>query len=298
MTAPQGSARKRSSQRRPWNGAPDEDLPPAELRQVLVIATTPRVASNFFDDGLRRTGLAGAPYEYLLPEQLRQYRQRTGVPVPAVRGRLQMAKGLVRRSPSWDSRVTYRGDSLIEHLRRLAARRTTPNGVFSLKVHFGDWAATIEQSGIDISELGVPVRWVHLERRDRLAQAVSLTIARDTAQWNPREARRRHPTFDIAAIEGNLDDIVAWNRMWRERLAARAEPTIHLWSEDVVADPGPAIAATLRLLGEDPAVLDAPDPSLVQRWHNPDQDLRHRWIDRAIAERPHLAELRFAPDHV
>ena len=276
-----------------WQADPARDLAPAPLRQVLIIASTPRVASNFFDAALTATARAGRPSEFLNPQDLLESRRRTGVPRLTPRGRVQNLKRRLAGDPRWELTGAIDPSSLTAYLRDIASRRSTPNGVFAAKVHSGHLLGVLDRCGLGVELWGVPVRWVRLRRRDRLAQAVSLVVAHQTGQWRPVARQQGEPSYDLAATRTAMDEIEAWEAVWERRLAERPEPQLSFWSEDLVADTRAAIDQTLALLGEGP-VSDADLPP-VEEYRNPDRDMRQRWIERAMEESSDLAERRWAP---
>jgi len=275
-----------------WPDDPDLDMGPVELRQVLVIASTPRVASNFFDAALAATGRAGHPLEYLNGGGLVESRRRTGAPRLTQRGKVQNLKRRLAGDPRWDFSGELDPTSLVDHLRGIAARRSTANGVFGVKVHAGHLLGLLDRYGLSVDLWGVPVRWVRLRRRDRLAQAVSLAVAHQTQQWRPVERQRGEPTYDLSATRAAMAEIEAWESVWDRRLGERSEPKVSFWSEDLVVDPTGAVDRTLALLGEVPVPGAGVPP--VEQYRHPDRVMRQRWIERAMEESPDLAERRFA----
>jgi len=160
-------------------------------------------------------------------------------------------------------------------------------------VHSGHLLGVLDRCGVGVDLWGVPVRWVRLRRRDRLAQAVSLVAAHQTGQWIPVARPLGEPVYDLSATLVAMHEIESWEAVWDRRLAERTEPQLSFWSEDLVADPSAAVAETLTLLGEELAgPLESPP---VERFRNPDRALREEWIERALQESPELAARRWAP---
>jgi LPS sulfotransferase NodH len=280
----------------PWpdrQGEVPSDMPPAELRQVLVIASTPRVASTFFVAALTATQLAGRPTEFLNPEALAISRRQTGVPRLTARGRALCLKRRLAGDPRWEQVGALDPNSLADYLRDIAGRRSTANGVFAVKVHSGQLRLVLERNGLGVDVWGVPVRWVRLRRRDRLAQAVSFVVAHQTGQWLPAAPQKSEPWYDLLAIQDAMTSIERWEAVWDQRLAERPEPMLSFWSEDLVSDTAAAVSETLALLGEAP-MADVGTPP-TEQYRNPDRQLRGRWIERAMAESPDLVERRWAP---
>ncbi len=82
------------------------------------------------------------------------------------------------------------------------------------------------------------VRIVHIYREDALAQAVSLSIARQTEQWTSRQAGNgTEPTFQPKLIESILDSHEDANTIIRLIAESAAIPRVQISYEEVVNDP-------------------------------------------------------------
>lgn len=198
-----------------------EDFPrrgePPRLRYLM--CSTARCGSTLVADLLHGTGAAGLPEEYL--------------------NRRQMAAWLRARGGG------HRLD-LAEYLRDIEARRTSPNGVFGIKVHFehmvGLWRDDSAGADAFLRRFG---RVLLLTRRDKLAQAVSLHKARVTQVWSSRDRefmapddprRNRKAVYDAPGIARALSDIVAQETGWRRTLTRLNIPHTEVVHEDFLAD--------------------------------------------------------------
>ena len=163
-------------------------------RQVLIIASNQRTGSNLLVSTLTATGKAGVPREYLLGRAgFAEWRRRVGAPEPTLRGATGMLKRRAFGDDTWWSCYRWTPHSIRRYLEEVSALRTTSNGVFAVKVHAYQAADWYEQYGIDIGRWEVPVRWVRIEREDRLAQAVSFEIALQTDRWSSPESAGSDP---------------------------------------------------------------------------------------------------------
>jgi len=128
------------------------DRPPPRVK--LLILSTPRSGSSLFCDLLESMAAVGSPYEWLNEEMIRAY------------GRV-MNLGQV---------------SVTEYWRFVKAKATSPEGVFSVKVHVRDFLKLVGR-GLDPLKEGFDgVYFVH--RRDKLAQAMSFAKAELSGQWH------------------------------------------------------------------------------------------------------------------
>ena len=80
-----------------------------EPRASYLVCSIPRSGSSLLCELLGGTGLAGAPAEFFHPDKMAALQQRWGV------------------------------EGLDDYLRELFARKTSPNGVFGTKAHWGQY---------------------------------------------------------------------------------------------------------------------------------------------------------------
>ncbi|MFZ9201008.1 MAG: Stf0 family sulfotransferase [Opitutales bacterium] len=203
------------------------------------IASTPRSGSTLLSRTLEATGLAGVPMEYLNPAFIGGWvRLHRGQPV-----------------------------KLAQYLADIESRRTTANGVFGLKLHWAQvryLAASGKQPVTDVARLAVGAhdRFILINRRDKLSQAISLHIANHTKVYHSDQLALREtktePAFDAASISAHIARLFAEEADWRAYLRARGAPCIEVFYEDLVADHGGTCRRVLDFLGLDQ--VDVPPP--------------------------------------
>ena len=220
------------------------DLPPAAGPvRSYIIASTPRSGSMLLCDLLLATGRMGVPAEY--------FKQRDMIAPMAGRLGLALPVGM----------GTY--------VRELLRRRATANGVFGAKIHIQQAWGVIAQPNFRRYLAGS--RFVWLRRRDVMAQAVSMAIAMRTNLWfrprgsadtpRPAAAAKGGPgSVDIGALFDALGMIRAENDFWQRFFQINGIRPLEVTYEDVLADPGPPVAAICRLMDVDPG----PAPRLDQ----------------------------------
>jgi LPS sulfotransferase NodH len=180
---------------------PEFDFPlfagPPPVRYVL--ASTPRSGSNMLARALWHTGVAGFAEDYFADEYVLDYFERWG-----------FAAG--------DQ------ESMIEcYVRKLMTVRTSPNGVFGVKVH----ARQLPHLEIDLHDLLLSPRYIWIQRRDRLRQAISYSLAEQTGAWIldgtylPLRERVAEPRYSYADIRRHLllldRDVAAWEEYFDRR---------------------------------------------------------------------------------
>lgn len=222
---------------------PDWSGPPA---RSILICTHPRSGSTLLGEAIHFAGDLGCPIEYL----------HVGF-----RPRLEK---------EWGVRNTG------EFMRAMWQRRTAPSGTLSVKLMWRDVQelaldrdragfAEIESSPPDavppatyrrvaelLGELFPSPICVHLERSDRLRQAVSAMIAAQTGQWRSIPGaemhREREPEYDDATVTRLIAYSDFCHGHWRNLIAAMDAPSISLAYEDLVRDYAGSVSGLLAAL--------------------------------------------------
>jgi trehalose 2-sulfotransferase len=228
--------------------AADLDFPEHTPRVRFVICGSPRCGSHLLGHSLHDTGLFGYPLEYMNPTNL----------------------------PRWAGRAAAEGGAPDRVLPFLERRRTSPNGVFGIKL-FVDHLANFRAHGGDLRDY----RAILLLRRDVVAQAVSFDWAVQSGSWISQMPERAQPRYNPASIARRLEEIVEADGRWRKILGALGVPTLHMLYEDVAADPG---AATARIAAHcDVAFTEARQGArfIPERQESP---AKREWTTRFRAE--------------
>jgi LPS sulfotransferase NodH len=201
-------------------------------RQFYVICTTGRCGSSWLTTLLWRTGVCGAPMEYFnFNDVMWRQARRWGV------------------------------SDLTAYMDELLSRRTGPNGVFGVKCSFPQFHFLKDLS----TQFGKikPVKYVYLDRRDKIEQAVSFAMARQTGRWVSGHKAVRAPAYDAGLITGNLRQAEAHRTAWKQWFArSRIEP-LQIMYEELRAAPDETVKAVQKYLGVDGDVagpFQAPPP--------------------------------------
>ena len=235
------------------------DWPPVVgTSRPYMLASVPRTGSTFLSHLLWSTGCLGAPLEYLNFEPTGPY-------------------GSVCDAPA----------EQIELWHRILARRTSPNGIFGVKI----FPLQMEVLGRANPKLlaqamrfllanGPQSKVVQLRRRDTAAHAISLARASLSGIWRAEQetgGTSEEPSYSEAIVQRAGRELemqeLAWQQMYRE---TGISPLV-LWYEDVVEKPEAAIGQVADYLGVglDPtARIDVPE---IRRQ---DQAGAQKWLDR------------------
>lgn len=235
------------------------DFPPGPPpRRFVMIASVPRSGSHFLAYRLWETGAVGAPIEYFNFNQT----------MFEIARRLQVGR-------------------FSEYLDTLLRLRTSPNGVFSFKAHHDQYTFLNMAAGLPRLR---PLQIVAIERRDRVAQAVSLAKALQTDRWNAGDAARAAPAYDFAQIAECLRALERQRERWERAYGQlRIEP-VRVIYEDLLAAPAATVERVLAALAlaREPGV-SVTLPPLERQF----DDVNAEWIARFRAD---IAARRRAAD--
>lgn len=215
------------------------------IRAAYLVCAEPRSGSTFLEDMLTSTGVLGRPVEYFA----------------SIKSRADML-----RDPE-------------AGLAALIERVTTPNGVFALKLFSYQFDVTAKARWVD----RLPnLRFVHLERRDLLGQAISNARALQTGRYWSTERELAPPRYDGRAIARQLRRIAGDQARWHQYFARNAIQPLRLTYEEVVADPQGTAARIAELIGE----KGAPKIDLSQIRRGVTRDaISDEWRRRFVDER-------------
>lgn len=208
----------------------DHEFPAPEVPlSCYVVCAVPRSGSSLLCELLMLSGLAGAPTEYFDRTQMEQFMGQWHV------------------------------QDLAGYLHELQLRKTGPNGRFGAKLHHGQMLDVFGPDGL--RDALPDLRAVSITRSDRVAQAVSYSIASQTGRWASTHAagraRPRYRRAEIAQLLGEIEHQEAGWERWYERSGVAPFRIVY---EDLIEDPWGHVARVLEFLGVDPA-LPSPLPT-------------------------------------
>ncbi|HEX5617970.1 MAG TPA: Stf0 family sulfotransferase, partial [Solirubrobacteraceae bacterium] len=219
-----------------------------------LVCATPRSGSTLLCHTLRKTGVAGHPFEFFeaLPE--------TGVPRRPIDYLAGLddpeALALIGSAPAPEAPPysDLRGyASYDEHLEKVRATGTTPNGVFGAKIMWAHLEDLGRQLGSDdlnavVDEVFDKPRFVWVRRQDTVRQAVSLWRAMQTQSWRAEnEPATGEPQYSYAALRHLVELLEAHDRAWDRFLGAK-DHVLTLTYEEIASDIGDAVKRTLEHL--------------------------------------------------
>jgi len=190
----------------------DFDQPPSPLKRFVVIATTARSGSHLLSRLLKQLGY-GVPFEYYNPLSRPRFVHRWGLNPAEPLFATEYLKAIIRHR-------TIDGFCVV---------KCTPNQFSALA------AGIAAQNGLSA------LCFVHLWRRDSLAQAISLRLSQQSGVWDytPGPTTRPHAdldVFDLDALHRVRRRAVVRELSWRLYLRNCNAPVVHVAYEDLVDD--------------------------------------------------------------
>lgn len=172
---------------------------------------------------------------------------------------------------------------------------STQNGIFGLRMQRPSFAYFAEKMALlypapetdrDRFEAAFgKTLFVHLSRRDKLEQAISLTRAQQSGLWHrnadgtelERLAPSKAPRYDAAEIARNLDEMIACDQAWEDWFATEDIHPLRLTYEDLSADPGAQSARVLRHMGVDCGIMQGITPPVAKLADQVNADWKKRF---------------------
>jgi trehalose 2-sulfotransferase len=202
------------------------DAPP--LRKSYIVASSYRCGSTFFCTSLWKTGLLGAPTEYLNIDA-----GNAAIPAPNEPGRLMVRFGA--KTPE-------------QYFAKLLAHRTGRNGIFGMKAHGHHFEAALAWCP-SMLEILAPVTFIYINRRDKLAQAISMAKAMQTNAWiSFDQVTGKNTRYDPDFIEQCKNEIEQQRLNWWRWFEANGVTPFVVTYEDMVSDKDAVVRSVVELL--------------------------------------------------
>ena len=141
--------------------------------------------------------------------------------------------------------------SFDQYIRFLCKREGVSNRLCS-KIAVTQFAM-LDKYGV-YDQVGRDPRFLFIERRDLLGQAISWQIASQTLRWRASDAgvaSTHKLEFSSAAVSSTLDSIARQNYLWRLVFAKNKIPFFHIIYEDFIAEPLDTLGRIATWLGID-----------------------------------------------
>jgi LPS sulfotransferase NodH len=185
---------------------------------TLLICSTPRCGSHALGHALFESGSFGSPFEYANPANFSEWQ-----------------------------RITEER-SVLSVFRKLMTRRTSPSGVFSLKLHY-DQLGLFGEFEV-VKGLFPNLKVVLLTRKNLLSQAVSMSLAHQTGECIAgQKGHGAVRTFNRTEIDAAARLILRHNSLWEYTLISHGIDPLRIAFEDFLANPEQTLARIGKHVG-------------------------------------------------
>lgn len=224
-----------------------------------MICATPRSGSNYVSQLLASTGLLGNPREYFNAPGRRHYDD-----------------------------PNYPKDPR-EQLKQVLTTGRTVNGIYAVKMHYFQIAA-LKQVVDPFRDLP-HLRFIVLERRDILGQAISWSRARQTSQVRASDSTRRAANYNQSQIRQSLLWLMDERAKWEKTLQDLKARPLLLTYEAIMKDPHIAAdrVAAFMEIDKQPRIDSALVSVTIQR-DQTSEDWRARFLAETGDEFRQLAD--------
>lgn len=213
-------------------------------RLSYLLCATPRSGSTLLCDLLAATGIAGRPGSYFRRQSLAELAARLGV----------ASAGIDRAYLDAVLRVAEAGTGVV-------GVRVMWESLGELVVALGTLYPAAAGERALLERAFGRLRFLHLSREDKVAQAVSRLRAEQSGLWHmgadgqvrEQEGERREARYDAARIAAHVAALEAQDEGWRRWFAAQGITPVAVTYEALSRAPGEVLAEVLAGLGLDAA---------------------------------------------
>jgi LPS sulfotransferase NodH len=213
---------------------------------ALIICATPRSGTTLLCDLLAEAGVTGRPDSFYRRQSISDFAAELGV----------------TDGPDFERR----------YLAAIAAEGRGDSDLFSMRVMWPSLHEMTEKlatlypletsdAGRISAAFGTPL-YLHIERKDKVAQAISRSKAEQSGLWHRaadggiREqiGPYQEPAYDANRLRASIAETTAHQAQWRQWFARQAITPMELTYEELSADPAAAVARLLTALDRDPEI--------------------------------------------
>ncbi|MFQ6546918.1 Stf0 family sulfotransferase [Aestuariibius sp. 2305UL40-4] len=214
-----------------------------------ILCTSPRSGSTLLCRMLADTGAAGNPASYF-------HR-------PSVEAWLRAVD--LAPDPTCSER-----ESLATVFAEVIRRGTGETGMFGLRLQRHSFAFFMEKLAVlypdrvsdtdQLTQAFGQVRFIHLTRQDKVAQAASYVRAQQTGLWHKapdgteleRLSPHEDPVYDAVALRESFDTMTGYDRDWQAWFEQERIEPFRVTYDALSADPVAVLRGVLTTIGRDP----------------------------------------------
>lgn len=230
--------------------------------KYLIIASTARSGSHMLGHALHATGLFGYPLEYVNPSNLEQWKKIT-------------------------KESTFEGV-----LNSIKSRRTSPNGVFAIKVHYSH----IKQFGNfqNFTKHFPEAHVVLITRKNILKQAISFVIASHSGNWISGQTNKsKKPVYDGNRIKMIMKRTMLENASWKYNLLTSGINFLEMEFETICANIPEAVQQVADFMNVDIAHSLIPaEPVTKKQSSTINEEWEHKFLEQDFSGEDISSDLR------
>ncbi|AAV96646.1 Stf0 sulfotransferase family protein [Ruegeria pomeroyi] len=245
---------------------------------AYIICGTPRSGSTLLCGYLAATGAAGDPDSFFRTQSIDWWARYWGLPET-------LRPGVVGFDRAY-----------LEAALREGRGETPVFGLRLMRENLGDMLGMLDHlyPGLPgdtalIEAAFGPTRYLHLRRRDKVAQAVSRVRAEQSGLWHiapdgreiERLAPHRDPVYDFDAIDSHVRALETYEAGWTDWFLAQGITPLGIDYEDLANTPIEVVSAILAHLGQDPERAQGLTPAVAKLSGEESRD----WARRYRAQR-------------
>lgn len=245
--------------------------------QSYIICATPRSGTTLLCDLLTDTGVAGRPDSFFRIQSRQWWAQYLDVSVT-----------------KWADEKVFDQSFLTAALRE----GTAATRVFGMRLMWRDFGYLCKRLGVLYPDLSGDsdllqaafgsIRFVHLSREDKVAQAVSLVKAQQSGLWhadsNGSERERTKPeevpVYDASILAEQVAEYEEHDAAWVNWFFQQKIQPIRITYEELSDNPQATLATILSAIGQDPQIAGSVKPRTAKL---ADSDSRE-WASRFRSE--------------
>ena len=213
-----------------------------------IIASTPRSGSSLLSAMLWDTGIAGVPHEYFHDKHSLDFIKR------------------------WDVKT------MSQYFSLLLRNRSTPNGVFGAKLHLHQMA-NFPLGYKDLVDYLHSPKYIYIQRKNKLLQAVSFVRAFKTKQWEVKEGESvKSVEYDFTMLDKAYKKLNDAEEKWEQYFSEFGISPFRIVYEEFVNSKENTIREVLCYLGQDPDSVEIAPPSMRKMADS----LSEEWVSRYL----------------
>jgi len=195
-----------------------------EIRRKIVIASVGRSGSHYLGHVMTQAGMLGVPFEYFHNDNMKYWMKE-----------MECSKA--------------------QYLERITKLRSTPNGVFSTKIHYHQLKKF--NGGKPLYDNSESL-YIYLRRKNVIKQAISTCIAEQTGAWISTDNKERHvenihvqPDYNPIRISNLINSIYIDYANWDYFFLKNKIKPIQIYFEDLIKDTDKYLSILAKEVGEE-----------------------------------------------